>query len=98
MGISKMAGFCLNYMKILCLTGFLLLACFALMINCEVETMKVNKENRKSGTWITLITSGLYLIGFIFFAIKINKEDNEEFKESGYREVMLQENLISMNN
>ena len=42
-----MAGFCLNYMKICCLTGFLLLACFALLINFEVETMKVKHENKK---------------------------------------------------
>ena len=46
-------------MKIICLTGFLLLACFATMIKCGVETMKVEPERKNSGFLICLITSGV---------------------------------------
>ena len=49
----------MNYMKIVCLTGFLLLASFALLINFEVEAMKVEKKNKDSGFMISLITAGV---------------------------------------
>jgi hypothetical protein len=58
-----MSGFCLNYMKIVCLTGFLLLGIFAILINLEVEAMKIEKKNKKTGFWISLISS----------LVKINK-------------------------
>ena len=65
-----MAGFCLNYLKILCLTGFLLLGIFSLLIKFEVEAMKVEKERITSGFWISLITSIVYFIKIILTFLK----------------------------
>merc|ERR1711957_1056139 len=97
MGILKMAGFCVNYLKILCLTGFLLMGVFAILIKIEVEAMRVEKERINSGFWMSLITSIIYLVGFIFFTIKIKREENEEDNKEKikYMNVNLQDNLIS---
>ena len=55
-------SFCLNYLKILCLAGFLLLGAFALMIYLDVETLKVNPKNKSNGIIITGVTSGVKFI------------------------------------
>ncbi len=52
-------SFCLNYLKLLCLTGFILLAAFSLMIYCDVETLKVKPKNKSNGIIITGVTSGV---------------------------------------
>jgi hypothetical protein len=57
-----MNGFCINYLKIVCLTGFLLLSCFSILIKLEVEAMKVEKKKINKGFWISLITSGVKII------------------------------------
>lgn len=52
-------SFCLNYMKLLCLAGFVLLAIFCLMIYYDVETLRVKSGNKDKGMMITGITSGV---------------------------------------
>jgi hypothetical protein len=52
-------SFCLNYFKILCLAGFVLLGIFCLMIYLDVETLKVKSSNKDKGMLITGITSGV---------------------------------------
>jgi hypothetical protein len=51
-------------MKIVCLTGFLLLGIFSLLIKFQIEAMKIEKERTNSGFWISLLTSivNFYLI------------------------------------
>jgi hypothetical protein len=54
-------SFCLNYLKILCFAGFILLAVFCLMIYFDVETLKVKPQNKSNGIIITGVTSGVNL-------------------------------------
>ena len=46
-----MSGFCLNYLKILSLTGFMLLGVFAFLIKIEVEAMRVKEARLDSAFW-----------------------------------------------
>ncbi len=55
-----MAGFCINYLKIVCLTGFLLLGIFSILIKFQVEALKIEKERINSGFWISLFSSIVY--------------------------------------
>jgi len=55
-------SFCLNYLKFVCLAGFLLLGIFCLMIFYDVETLHVEKEKKSTAIQITGITSGVFLL------------------------------------
>lgn len=78
-------SFCLNYLKLLCLAGFILLLSFSIMIYFDVETLKVKPKNKTNGIIITGVTSGviknklkklktLVLFNRIYFAIFENKK------------------------
>lgn len=52
-------SFCMNYLKFLCLAGFMLLGIFCIMIYYDVETLRVKSSNKDRGMLITGITSGV---------------------------------------
>jgi len=53
-------AFCLNYLKILTFSGFILLMIFLIMILFDVETLKIKSKNKDKAMLITGITSGVY--------------------------------------